>query len=359
MKRLFYRVFQWWFHRSPFEGVLDPKVVKRILILRYDAIGDMIVTVPMIDYLRDLCPQAHIDVVTSPSNSQIVEHESAIHNRYVFDRTFVGFLRLFGEMRQRDYDLVFSLVINKTTLAGLLSNVLGGRASVIVSFEHPERRTLYQTWFNVQVPHERGKDVMTLMQLHLVESVFGARVDASKYPLRLSLMSAHHEFAKQSISWMTGRRVVLNISAGNAYRMWSEPRNVELIRHLMHQQEPHTVAIIGYGERHEMAKRIAAHFPERVKAIPVGRFLDTAACLLHCDVLITPDTSMVHAASALGTPVLVMFTRKATFINEWMPYGVPFEYVITKGRDDLEKIEPAEVMQVLDRLFLNISATAL
>ena len=247
MKRLFYRVFQWWFRRSPFEGALDPKVVKRILILRYDAIGDMIVTIPMIDYLRDLCPQAHIDVVTSPSNSQIVEHESAIHNRYVFDRTFVGFLRLFREMRQRDYDLVFSLVINKTTLAGLLSNVLGGRASVIVSFEHPERRKLYQTWFNVQVPYERGKDIMTLMQLHLVESVLGARVDASKYPLRLSLMSAHHEFAKQSISWMTGRRVVLNISAGNAYRMWSEPRNVELIRHLMYQQEPHTVAIIGYG----------------------------------------------------------------------------------------------------------------
>ncbi|MBC8124928.1 MAG: glycosyltransferase family 9 protein [Candidatus Kapabacteria bacterium] len=359
MKRLFYRVFQWWFRRSPFEGVLDPKAIQRILILRYDAIGDMIVTIPMIDYLRVVCPGAQIDVVSSPSNDQIIEHEPAVHSRYVFERTFGGFLRLIRRMPHKDYNIVFSLVINKTTLAGLLSNVLGGRTSVTVSFEHPDRRQLYQTWFNVQVPHERGKDVMTLMQLHLVESIFGERVDASRYPLRLSFSEAHQKFAMQSMSWMTGRRIVLNLSAGNAYRMWSEERNASLIDLLLRQEDSYTVALIGYGERHAMAERIAARYPERVKVIPEGRFLDTAACLTKCDVLITPDTSMVHAASAVGTPVLVMFTRKATFIDEWMPHGTPFEYVITNGGDDLEMIEPVEVVEALNRLVLKIPAVTL
>lgn len=347
MKRLLYKLIQLWSRRHQTLDPLTPSQVNSILILRYDAIGDMIVTIPMIDYLRDLCPTAQIHVVSSPSNDQILTASASYSARYPFDRTYRGLMRLKKLVRPDGYDVVFSLVINKTTLAGFLANVLGGRRSTTVSFEHANRRELYKTWFNVQVPHERGRDVMTVMQLRMVGHVFGQTPDIERYPLHLALNDAEKEFAARSMSWMSGLRLVINISAGNSYRMWSEQRNEDFIRGLLRSGKPLTISLIGHGERYVMAERLAGLFPEAVRVIPPGTFLQSAACLRHCDVLVTPDTSMVHAASALGTPVFVMFTRRATFINEWMPHGVPFDYVITDGYEDLESIDPDLAVQGL------------
>ncbi|MCX6139569.1 MAG: hypothetical protein NTX15_01860 [Candidatus Kapabacteria bacterium] len=340
MKRLLYKLLQLWSRRHPTKKSIDPTLVKSILILRYDAIGDMIVTIPMIDYLRELCPEARIDVVTSPSNDQILNATSAYSCRHVFDRTLGGLVRVKKSVRKGGYDLVFSLVINKTTLAGFLANILGGRVSTTVSFEHANRRDLYQTWFNIQVPQERGRDVMTVMQLNLVGHVFGQSPDPLRFPLHLTLSADELAFARRSMSWMSGLRIVLNLSAGNSYRMWSEERNEECIRGLLQSGQPLTISLIGHGGRRAMADRLAELFPDVVRVIPPGTFLQTAACLTECDLLVTPDTSMVHAASALKTPVFVLFTRRATFINEWMPHGVPFDYVITEGQEDLESIDP-------------------
>lgn len=345
MKRLIYGVFRRWYDRRPATKPLDPAGVHRILILRYDAIGDMIVTIPMIDYLRELCPNAHIDIVSSPSNDQILANESSVRERFIFKRSLMSFIDLKRRMPREGYDVVFSLVINKTTLAGFLANSLGGKRSTTVSFEHPGRTELYQTWFNVQMPHARGVDVMTVMQLRLAGHVFGAVPDLSKYPLRLSLSTQNRNFALSAVSWMSGLKIVLNISAGNPYRMWSEERNATFIELLFTIGVPISISICGHGDRFTMAQRLADKFDVRVRVLPQGSFLDTAACLAQADVVITPDTSMVHAASALGIPVLVMFTKKATFIGEWMPYGVPFTYVITSDREDLESIDPATVLQ--------------
>jgi ADP-heptose:LPS heptosyltransferase len=345
VKHLIYGLLRRWYNRQPTTEPLDPTIVRRILILRYDAIGDMIVTLPMIDYLHELCPNTRVDIVSSPSNDQILENESSVSRRFVFRRTLSSFLALKRQMPREGYDLVFSLVINKTTLAGFLANTLGGRRSTTVSFEHPGRRELYQTWFNVQMPHARGVDVMTVMQLRLAGHVFGAVPDVRKYPLRLSLSAQNRDFALSAVSWMAGLKIILNISAGNPYRMWSEERNAAFIELLFTIGVPISISICGHGDRFSMAQRLADTFDERVRVLPQGSFLDTAACVAEADVVITPDTSMVHAASALGTPVLVMFTKKATFIGEWMPYGVPFTYVITDDREDLESIAPMEVLQ--------------
>lgn len=348
-----------WYNRQPTTEPLDPAMVRRILILRYDAIGDMIVTLPMIDYLHKLCPNARVDIVSSPSNDQILENESSVSMRFVFRRSLISFLALKQKMPREGYDVVFSLVINKTTLAGFLANALGGRRSTTVSFEHPGRRELYQTWFNVQMPHVRGVDVMAIMQLRLAGYVFGKRPDLNVYPLRLSLGVQNRTFARIGVSWMTGLKIILNISAGNPYRMWSEERNADVIEQLLTVGRPLTISICGYGDRFAMAQRLSAKFDDRVRVLPQGTFLDTAACIEHADVLISPDTSMVHAASALGTPVLVMFTKKATFIGEWMPYGVPFTYVITDDREDLESISPSVVLEAFMKFLPQLQEVSL
>jgi ADP-heptose:LPS heptosyltransferase len=44
-----------------------------------------------------------------------------------------------------------------------------------------------------------------------------------------------------------------------------------------------------------------------------GAFLDTAAVMKHCDLVITSDTAIAHLAGALGVPVWVALK----FVPDW------------------------------------------
>src|SRR5262245_42458228 len=89
---------------------LNPASIKRVLIVRDDRIGDLIVTTPLIDYIRHVAPHVEIDVVCSRVNSEVLEGDSRIANRFVNDRTLLGRIRLVFALRARAYDATFSVV---------------------------------------------------------------------------------------------------------------------------------------------------------------------------------------------------------------------------------------------------------
>jgi len=335
------------FRRTNRSQPVDPAAVQRVLLLRYDAIGDGIVTLPMIDFLLSTCSHAHIDVVTSPANDSIFATEPRVR-RYCFRRTFVSYISTWWKLRRNRYDLTFSLVINKTTLAGWLANTFGTSATT-VTFEHPERRHHYGVWFNMQIPQERGVETMTMMQLRLAGAALGVVPQFDRFPLRLPLTSQAQTFAHRVI--LTGQpTVVLNLSAGNAYRMLSEEVNAALARLILERHPTWHIALIGHGIRVAMAERLATTIGPRATAVPAASFLSMAAVLQRAMLLVSPDTSMIHAASAVGTPVVGLYTTRATFINEWMPYGVPFEAVVTHERADLDTLDPERIADAVDAL---------
>jgi len=340
-------LLRWLFRRVDHSHPVSAQHVRRILILRYDAIGDMIVTIPMIDFLRAVCPNAQIDVISSPANHSIATTVPDI-SCIPFARTLRSYFVCWWALRKRHYDVTYSLVINKTTLAGWLSNTLG-KSAVTVSFEHPERRHIYSVWFNHQIPQVRGTETMTIMQLRLAGASLGIVPDTDRFPLRLTLSNEARAFASEQRD-PSAQTIVLNISAGNSYRMWTEERNAALIDGLMSLNPAWRVSIVGHGPRLAMAERLAQRHPQRCTAVPGAPFLHVAAICEDALMLISPDTSMIHAASALGTPVIGLYTRRATFINEWMPHGVPFEAVVTNQAADLESIAPSDVLDAVNRL---------
>jgi ADP-heptose:LPS heptosyltransferase len=352
-RAFFAPIIRFLFRRTERRTPVDPKTVRRVLILRYDAIGDAIVTLPMIDALRQQCPGCQIDVVTSRGNDMIFAAEPEVR-RYVYGRSFRSYLACWWHMRENRYDITFALVFHKTTLSGWLANTLG-TSSMIVTFAHPERHHIYKWWFNMQVYQPRDVLAMKDMQLRLVESALGVQVPFNAFPLRLPLTQEHASSAS-TIVCDGAFTVVVNLSAGNPYRMWSEERNAELVRTLWHAYPDWHFRIVGFAERQSMAQRIALLFPSRVEAAPPLPFLTLAAVIQRANLLITPDTSLVHAASAVGTPVVGLYTHRSMFINEWMPYGVPHRIVVTEGRVDLETIPVSSVITAVDTLAAELSA---
>ena len=65
---------------------VDLSSITSILILRYDKIGDMVVTLPIFRILKARNSQIRIGVVTSESNREILEGEPSVDDRFILYR---------------------------------------------------------------------------------------------------------------------------------------------------------------------------------------------------------------------------------------------------------------------------------
>lgn len=346
-RAFFAPIIRFLFRRTERQTPIDPKTVRRVLILRYDAIGDGILTMPMIDFIRAVCPLAMIDVLTSPRNDMVFAAEPFLR-RYRYNRTLAGYIALWWKMRHNRYDVTFSVVHNKTTLAGWLANTLG-KSAVTAAIEHAERRNLYSVWFNMQVPQKRCVENISRIKIRLAAAVLGCEPRIHEFPLRLTLPGASVAFAREIVPDGIPT-VLLNLSASTEVRMISEQCNLKLVQHLRLRYPEWKIVISGYGPRVSMAERIAAAFGNEVAVVPPTSFLHLAAVCSRAVMLISPDTSVVHAAAAVGTPVVALYSSRVACNLEWMPYGVPFESVVSDQDADLHTLAPERIADAVDIL---------
>ena len=106
-----------------------PKRPKRILVIKLWAVGESILTLPLIAALRRHFPNAKIDVLASRRNASVYEHQQAV--RKVIMPTEV--------IRKPTYDLVFDCepYFNLSALMGWLAGTFS------IGFAHGSRAKVY------------------------------------------------------------------------------------------------------------------------------------------------------------------------------------------------------------------------
>lgn len=341
VRKILYAPARLWLRRKPLSLPLNPASIRKVLLVRTDAIGDMIVTTPMLELLKKRL-NATIDVVASPANAILVQDDPRVRNTFVFDGSITSLLQVRRSTRRERYDLVIALVMHKTTRGGLYANLWAGRSAVTATFAHQSRKRAYGTWFSAQVDVDFGTTTMADMQIQMLNQLFGWHVDPSATLLSLHLPET------AEVEWKGRPRIVLNLSSGKSYRMWSAERNAQCIE-LLHEKftEAH-IMIMAHGEQKAMAHALVRKYAGFADLLPETSDVRYAiASMRGADVVITPDTSMVHGAAALGIPVVGMFSHKTSFLNQWMPHGVPYRALIAEGREDIETIEPSLVVEAV------------
>ena len=71
-----------------------------------------------------------------------------------------------------------------------------------------------------------------------------------------------------------------------------------------------------------------------------------AAIIDQSSLVFTPDTSIVHIASATNTPVFLIYSLLSSHFTEWLPYKSKFASVRTKTKEPIENIETDEILNV-------------
>jgi lipopolysaccharide heptosyltransferase II len=286
-----------------------PQALRRILLLRLERIGDLLMTLPAIADARALAPSAEIDLVVGSWNLPIARAIPSVNRVEALDPSwlarehdgldFVRLVRHAWGWRARRYDIAidFEPDIRSVLLlaaagarwtAGFASG--GGGPLLDVAIDYDPRA---HTTDNAR---------------RLVTSAFGARPrDSSRPPLRVP-ESAERAAAARLAAAARGPLVAVHVAGGRPIKQWEPDRFAAVARRLV-ESHGATIVLTGSASDRPLVEHVKAALPTRHVVDVAGDvdLLVLAALLTRVDLLVTGDTGPMHIAAAVGTPVVAVF----------------------------------------------------
>ena len=97
---------------------------------------------------------------------------------------------------------------------------------------------------------------------------------------------------------------------------------MSLLKKILALDPDHRIILISTPSERKRAERIKEKVGANVELVPDRLNLtQVAAIIRHLDVLITPDTSLVHVARSMKVQVVGLYSRYMKNFLLWRPYG--------------------------------------
>ncbi len=321
---LVYPVLRLLFRNPAHEGTIDLRTVRRVLFLRYDRIGDMIVTTPLFRKLKKSQPEIEIGVFASPSNAEIIRFNPHIDHVHILHRNWWKLGRDILEARRLGYDVVLNLVFNRTTTGALLANVISPDGIKV-----GQGNEKYRFYFNKLLSLRRATVPMVAILADYFQQVFGVGMTEEEMRYQIVVDSTSQDRVEAFLERRgldeveRGTFVVANLSAKESYRQMTHDQAVTIARVLSSELNFKTVVICSPEHRSFRRRVLDECNDDRIIPFPeegVASLLEIAHLIQRSLFVVTPDTAIVHFASATQTPVLGLFVHAHE--DEWLPFRV-------------------------------------
>jgi ADP-heptose:LPS heptosyltransferase len=281
---------------------------RRVLLLRLERIGDLVMALPALAALRAALPDAELDLVVGSWNADLAGAIPGITRVVGLDAAWLAregggsslrqLLADAREWRRHRYDLAINfepdirsnLLLAASGARWTVGYASGGGGAVL----------------DAALTYDPGAHTAD-NALRLIASAVGAVFPPAASTL-LSLPADARARAAQRIGRRSGPVVGMHVSGGRAIKQWPPERFADVARRLAAEFGAAIVLTGSGADRPLTAPLRAALAPEGVvDAVGDADLVSTAALLQQCDVLVTGDTGPMHLASAVGTPVVAVF----------------------------------------------------
>lgn len=309
-----------------------------ILLLRQDRLGDAIITTPLLVAIRKKFPKAKITMLLGGNNRAIAPLLPADCETVVYTKNPKADRALMRSLRERSFDVMIDLTDNASVTSSMLVTSIQPKVAIGVEKENA-------VVYDVVVPRiDREKYHITQ---RIVELLRPLGIDPIDVDLRPQLQLQRAEKVRG--------RVGINISAGSESRYAPEQVYAQIALAVIQNDDVDEVSLLCEPGDKIIAERIALLTLGEVTSGkiavlgPTPSYADFATLLSTCEVLITPDTSIVHLGAALELPMVVIYAPIPTGLHYWTPLGVPYEMCIQ--RPSLASLEPGTVIALFNTLW--------
>jgi ADP-heptose:LPS heptosyltransferase len=249
----------------------------KILVVRFSAIGDILLTFPVVEALQHKYPSAEIHFLTKPSNKSVLELLSGkVHPRFLQE----SLVQTAKQLRRERYDLVIDLHNNLRTF--LL------QALMLKGSWNRFRKLNFQKWLFTSFKWN------TLPKVHVVERYAQA---AKVNPALVTLVvnnPALDSLPSNYVAWVLG--------ATFSTKQYPLSKLIETIERL-----DMPIVLLGGDKENTLASSLQAHFPSLISLVGKTSLAEAALVLSKAKVVVTNDTGLMHLAAFYEKPMVCIW----------------------------------------------------
>lgn len=285
------------------DNFLKDNSIKSILFLRYDGkIGDMIVNSLMFREIKKVYPDIRIGVIARGAAIDIIKDNPNVDKIYKYykDRKKIKDLAL--KIKEEKYDLLIDfsemLRVNQMMLINLC------RARINIGLDRKD-------WELFDLSIESGKDFKWTEHITKRYLAYLIKLGLKKENINISY-DIYLEDEKKYEAFFNeikeSKKLILNPYGASKHKSF----NIETLENIITYLKDKDIAIIltyfgdKYKELEFLEKKYKyVYIPKEIESI-----LDTAILIKKSDYVISPDTSIVHIASAFNKKMITVYPPK-------------------------------------------------
>jgi heptosyltransferase-2 len=294
---------------------------ERILVIQTAFIGDAILTLPMIERLKQLHPDYEIDVLTIPKTEEIFAAAEYVDNVIIMDKKgkhkgFWALNKFVQEIKQNDYSKIYSP--HRSFRSAYIALKLGVRDSY--GFDNSSLKYVYNNLITYNRQHHEVQRNMELISN-----------DFENDDWKIKPKINFSEEVKRTVNEiMSANQIVedfIAIAPGSVWETKRYPKEyyIELIKLLINKKE--IVILIGSNEDKMLCDEVSSDMGSSVKNL-AGEFsiVESIWFLGKAKLLITNDSAPTHFGMCADIPVLTIYCSTVPEFG-FYPYNKTSAYV--------------------------------
>jgi heptosyltransferase-3 len=302
---------------------------ERIVVVRTDRIGDVVLSTPVLEAIKSRFPESHLSMLVSAYAAEVVKNNPNLDDVIIDDygerhKGIRGFLSLAKEVKRRDFEV--GILLRPTPRLALLLFLAGIRYRIGTGYR------LYQMFFNHKVYVHRKMNLRHEVEYNL-DLLHPLGMRPKKVLPRVYLGAEDELFAQKA--WEEFRiapeDVVLVIHPGSGNSSLNlPPTRFAQVADMLVERMNAKIVLTGVKRERGLIDFVKNNM-EHTAIDLVGRtsLRQLAAVLKKCDLVISSSTGPMHLAAAVDTPTVAVFCPLfSAGPIRWGPYGEKHEVVL-------------------------------
>jgi ADP-heptose:LPS heptosyltransferase len=312
--------------------------LRKILVLRFSAMGDVVLLVPVVKALVETYPDVEVTVVTRPKfASFFTDLERVVPFPADVDYTYNGIFgmrELFRKLlRRADYEVVIDMHDHIRTMVMRTLFKLFAVPVVVVNKGREEKKKFTQKEDKVTtpLPHTASRYAEAF-----AKAGFPVTIGDGPY---IKLKNVTRE---ETTTWLSTKSLMkkekwIGIApfAMHLSKIWPTENYASMIQ-ILSERMPAHFFLFGGGDREiKFFESLQAQFPESCTVVAGQlKIKQELALMEQLDLMVCVDSSNMHLSSLMDIPTLSIWGGTHPDVG-FSPYGQPDSNLIQVSRDDL------------------------
>ncbi len=306
-----------------------------ICILQLGTFGDMILCTPIISALKSKFPDSNIYFIAGKKNHIIIKYHPYIKKIFVWDKNPLKLLQTIIALKSKHFNFFVDPKDHFSRESKIIARMVKANSKIGLN-------THNSNVFDTTIPDETQN-----LGLHFTQRIFKA-FDFLNINFPDKIIPPPELFYPESSKFhfqkflnenklSQGKYIVFNISASHPRKTFSE-RALEEIFSKVHFYLP---IVICFDKKDTQKAKKILHIKPSALLFYSKSILDIFPLVENCKAVITPDTSIVHIATAYKKNTLAFYSGLDNFFNKFHPNNPNAVVVRARSGDyGIQSIQP-------------------